>query len=68
MPEISQQIEELYQARDAEIVARIVAGETMAAVARDYGLTRARVSQIAHSGGIEPRRWSRLRYREPGKR
>lgn len=42
-------------ARDREIVRRVKAGENTADIARDHKITRARVSQIARMGGVDPR-------------
>jgi hypothetical protein len=41
--------------RDAAIVRRLKAGETLQAIGDDYGLTRERVRQIAGKNGLEPR-------------
>lgn len=43
-----------YPDRDAAITARVVNGETMAAVACDYGITRQRVRQIYRRAGMPP--------------
>lgn len=45
-----------------DIVARVVAGESLTLVGRDYGVTRQRISQIVHAAGI------RLDGRRPPKR
>lgn len=56
-------LDDLYSAaileRDAVILRRLQGGESMAQVARSLGLTRARVSQIAHRDGIPKRTWTR---------
>ena len=39
--------------REAEIVRRYKAGETQHAIARDYGVTKSRVSQIVRAAGCE---------------
>jgi predicted transcriptional regulator len=40
---------DMYYQRDKAILARWRAGETMEAIAKDYGFTRQRVSQIVKS-------------------
>ena len=42
--------------RNAQIVARVVAGESQADIARDLGISRERVRQIVARAGLEPHR------------
>lgn len=45
--------------RDEEIVARVRAGESQVDVAREFGLSAPRVSQILRGAGVAPRRTAR---------
>jgi hypothetical protein len=45
--------------RDREIASAIASGSTAPAVAAEYGITPARVRQIAKAAGVEPRRAGR---------
>jgi hypothetical protein len=52
-------VSSLYATRDAEIIRRIRAGESMAKIARDHGISRSRGSQLAKTAGLKPQRWTR---------
>lgn len=51
--------------RDAAICRRYAGGEKLSAIARDYGMSTARVVQIAQEGGLPSRNVQRRRFSPP---
>lgn len=53
-PERRQEIDAL-RSRNADILARFNAGDTLESIGQHYGITRERVRQITNAAGVEPR-------------